>query len=347
MSVKMKKNKVKEAIENLFNGKEAKNYSDYRKRLLVFCSFFLEKSPGSYITQLLVTLAEIQELLYSPEKERSIKKVLRLCNLTFVHALLIKKYWENDLKILTQRKFFGVYYHSLMIHAREQYRILSGRTANTEREEAMFTDIKNFANETSNHQSENIISNAVIRYQAKRKLEGVTSITNTASYVNRLYEPISKEHKNTTIPFAWITQFSSEYQTHLECISDYLLDKVNWWEETKTCVMFYDVDNCRNEESTLQLHHFRSSKLENEMDMLQQCWDKCTTVYRSSIPAKSIKHFDENRTKINTRLTTLKCFNNDMVTPDSPLKSRSSDTSVTAHKIAAQSNDTRTLTLLC
>ena len=196
---------------------------------------------------------------------------------------------------------------------------------------------------TSNHQPENIISNAVIRYQAKRKLEGVTSITNTTSYVNRLYEPISKVHKNTTIPFAWITQFSSEYQTHLECISDYLLDKVSWWEETKTGVMFCDVDNCRNEENTLQLHHFRSSTLKNEMDMLQQCWDKCTTVYRSSIPAKSTKHFDENGTKINTRLTTLKYFNNDMVTSDSPLKSRSSDTSVTAHEITAQSNDSRTL----
>ena len=67
------------------------------------------------------------------------------------------------------------------------------------------------------------------------------------------------------------------------------------------------------------------------MDMLQQCWDKSTTVYRSSTAAKSIKHFDENGTKINTRLTTLKYFNNDMVTSDSPLKSRSSHTSVTAH----------------
>ena len=181
----------------------------------------------------------MQELLYSPEKERIIKNILRLYNLTFVHALLIKQYWENDLKILTQRKFFGVYDHSLMIHAREQYRIVSGRTANTEREEAMFTNIKTFANETSNHQPENIISNAVIRYQAKRKLEGVASITSTASYVNRLYEPISKAHKNVTIHFAWITQYSSEYQTHLACISDCLLDKVSWWEENKAATYSY------------------------------------------------------------------------------------------------------------
>ena len=153
----------------------------------------------------------------------------------------MKQYWENDLKILTQRKFFGVYYHSLMIHAREQYRIVSGSTANTEREEAIFTNIKKFANETSNHQPENIISNAVIRYQAKSKLEGVASITSTAGYVNRLYEPISKVHKNTTISFAWITQFSSEYQTHLAYISDYFLDKVSWWEENKTAPYSYTI----------------------------------------------------------------------------------------------------------
>ena len=176
--------------------------------MLVVYSFFLEKSPESYITQLLVTLAEIQELHYSPKKERSIKKNLRLYKLTFEHGLLINRSWENNLKILIRRRFFGVYYHSLMIHAREQYRIVSGRTPNTEHGEA----IKKFANETSNHQPETLISNAAIRYQAKRKLEGVASITKTASYVRRLYEPIPNVHKNTTIPFAWITQFSFEYQ---------------------------------------------------------------------------------------------------------------------------------------
>ena len=47
----------------------------------------------------------------------------------------------------------------------------------------------------------------------------------------------------------------------------------------------------------------------------------------------------------NTRLTTLKCFNNDMVTSHSPLKSKSSDTWVTAHEITAQFNDSRTLNI--
>lgn len=102
MSVKMKNTK-------------SKSSSNYLKGLFAVCSFSLEKSPESYITQL---LAVIQELLYSTEKERSIKKVLLLYNLTFVHVLLIEKYWENDLKILNE-SFLGVYYHSLMIHARK------------------------------------------------------------------------------------------------------------------------------------------------------------------------------------------------------------------------------------
>ena len=48
----------------------------------------------------------------------------------------------NKLKNLTERKMFRVYCHSLTIHAHQQYRIMSGRTANTEKEEAMFTTIK-------------------------------------------------------------------------------------------------------------------------------------------------------------------------------------------------------------
>ena len=100
-------------------GKRLKILQITEKACLLFVCFSWKKSPESYITQLLVTLAEIQELLYSPEKERSIKKILQLYNLTFVDALLIKNYWENDLKILIQQKFFGVYYYSLMIHAHE------------------------------------------------------------------------------------------------------------------------------------------------------------------------------------------------------------------------------------
>ena len=71
-------------------------------------------------------------------------------------------------RILQNETFSG---SSLIVHACQQYCIISGRTANTEKEEAMFTTIKNNTNLTSNHHPDNIISNVIIRYQAKKKLE--------------------------------------------------------------------------------------------------------------------------------------------------------------------------------
>ena len=56
-------------------------------------------------------------------------------------------------------------------HARQQYRIISGCTANSEKEEAMFTTINNSTKLTSNHHPDNVFSNVMLLlYQAKEKL---------------------------------------------------------------------------------------------------------------------------------------------------------------------------------
>ena len=54
-----------------------------------------------------MTLAEIQEILYSPEKERNVVKVLQLHNIAFKHAMLLKIHFVNKLKKLAGRKFLG------------------------------------------------------------------------------------------------------------------------------------------------------------------------------------------------------------------------------------------------
>ena len=71
----------------------------------------------------------------------------------FCTCIANQKVLGKRLKVLTPRKFFGVYYHSAMIHAHRS--IVSGHNVNTEHEEAILRDIKKFANKTSNHQSEN------------------------------------------------------------------------------------------------------------------------------------------------------------------------------------------------
>ena len=103
---KADKSLVTKAIERSFDGKEAKNSDDHRKSLLLLCSFFNEKFTNSYLTETLMTLIETQEI-YSPEKERNAVKVLRLHNITFKHAMLLKVRFANKLKKLPERKFSG------------------------------------------------------------------------------------------------------------------------------------------------------------------------------------------------------------------------------------------------
>ena len=65
--------------------------------------------------------------------------------------MLLNIHLNGKLKSETERKIFGIYYHSLMRHSPEQYRLFSGHSSNIEKEEAQFNALKTFTNLTSNH----------------------------------------------------------------------------------------------------------------------------------------------------------------------------------------------------
>ena len=119
-----------------------KNGSDYRKRLLYVYTWLIEFLSNYFVTTLFVTLSETKEIAYSSDDERSPQRLLQMTNLIFQHALIIHIYIRDDLVSLTPRKCFGVYLHAIMKHAGLRYRIVSSRSANTEKEEVMFTSIK-------------------------------------------------------------------------------------------------------------------------------------------------------------------------------------------------------------
>ena len=135
-------------------------------------------------------LSEIQEILYLPDDERNVINILRLINLTFIHSMIISIYLKGKtLKNLTERKMFGIYYHSLIRHAPEQFRLFSGRSSNTEKEEATFSTIKKNTNAASNHHPDNVITNAIIRNQARDILNnGQTLSTTKESDLYKLYQ---------------------------------------------------------------------------------------------------------------------------------------------------------------
>ena len=285
---KRKKAEVKNIIDFSFNGVEAKNASNYRASLLIVSNWFNENLPSHNICKILTTLSEIQEILYGNNEKRSVTKVYRLGNLTFIHALCIKILTKNATLKNTERKFFGSYYHSLISHATLQYHLFSGRSINTEKEEAMFQFIKTSTKLTSNHHPGNVISNSIIRYQAKKMLlEGERVNPSNETVFETLYKPIQLNLSNTVISFDWIERYSMPYQKLLERQADYLLQGGVWWKEGDNGVEFHDHDEPENVRK--RLHHFRSSTLKDEFIYLQNCWTECLKMKNMLIPAAKLR----------------------------------------------------------
>ena len=88
-------------------------------------------------------------------------------------------------------------------------RVISGRTSNTESEEATFKSLKTFTNRTSNHHPDHIVLNVLIRRQAKEafKPHRLKNFKEEKVFKN-LYLSIKKKMlSNTVIPFIWIEKY--------------------------------------------------------------------------------------------------------------------------------------------
>ena len=206
------KKSLKEVIQNSFNGKEAKNFSNYRNSLSVVCVWLIKQYPKHFVIEIFTTLVEIQEFSYATEEQRNQVSILQLQNVCFQHAMVLKLHIQGQLKSLTSCKFLGSYYHSFIKHAPKQHHIVSGRTSNTEKEEATFNSIKVATSLASNHHPNNVIANALIRLQAKDALNENQTTPERESKITKMYEFIKRNFKNTVISFHWIKKYKCQYQ---------------------------------------------------------------------------------------------------------------------------------------
>ena len=240
------------AVESSFAGKDAKRDVDYRKSLIDLC-VMLKAKISTNIYNILLQLSEIQAIVYLNEKDRTPTKILRLYNITFIHATAIHESLRNT-KSVTKRKLFGQYYHSLVNHAPEVYRLTSLSSINAEDEERAFTFLKSISTATSNHHPDNVIQNAFIRLQVRDVFVSAASskAKKQKSIVSKNANQIVNAGK-TTIALKWIISNPFLYQMHLERIADFLLIE-GVWKETANGIEFNDY----NEDCLESLkHHFR------------------------------------------------------------------------------------------
>ena len=143
----------KQFITASHNGKKAKKGGDHRESLVYVCKWLMNALPDHFSTTIFLSMLKIQEILYSPDRNRDCILIFCLYLRTFVFSMMIKIHLQGKLKTITESKFFGTFYHSLTRHAAEQDRLFSGCSTYTEKEEATFNRIKVYTNLTSNHQS--------------------------------------------------------------------------------------------------------------------------------------------------------------------------------------------------
>ena len=211
---------------------------------------------------------------------------------------------------LTSRKFSGSYYHSLIKHAPEQYRLFSGRTSNTEKEEATFKSVKMFTNLSSNHHANNVLINALIRLQCRESLNN-TQLKQESRLTN-LYSEIKKCSKKTLFSFQWMEKYKRQYECFLKSIADYLVDEGTWWRETTEGVEFCDIGEAP-ENTSMIVSHFRSTTIKQQFTHVSNCWAQAMMEKNTKISAQSIENINTNNREL---LTTLRYFSDITTPPD-------------------------------
>ena len=91
------------------------------------------------LSELLNCLAEITNIAYSYDDYCTRAQILILYNTTFKIGVLLKEIVNSNIKSLnmTHRKFYGIYYHDVIVHAPDAYRVVRLRSLLAENDECI------------------------------------------------------------------------------------------------------------------------------------------------------------------------------------------------------------------
>ena len=101
------------------------------------------------------------------------------------------------------------------------------------------------------------------------------------------------ELDNTILLKSDLDKYAGDWVAHLQLISDFLKPGEGvWWKEVDGSIEFFDgPDEPSFRAKGPKLHHFRSTSIPNEQELLDACWNKCL-VEEVKIPATKLR--DDN-----------------------------------------------------
>ena len=133
--------------------------------------------------------------------------------MTFCHVVAVQKVFTTT-EVLTHRKLYGMYYHSITCHAPFTSRLISLSSVDTEEEEREFSTINSISKTTSNGHSEHIIPNCIVRAQAERNFKTTKSSFLEQQSKIRKFASNLPQFPDTVIPYELLDK--KLFQAHLE-----------------------------------------------------------------------------------------------------------------------------------
>ena len=196
------------------------------------------KNAPEKVQGLVDTMAEICLLLYMVEEDRTPKAVLRLYNTSFRHALFCTDVLYPT-KHLSNGVMFGLYYHSLLLHAAEETRLVSGYTRLAENEERQFKHLRELATCTNRH-PEDVARQLFERLQLKQATSSNNNFVKENNRIEKKANELTFLNNDTEFTDNFIENHQQAMQAHLQRIADYLLPGEGvWWSETVTEFVFW------------------------------------------------------------------------------------------------------------
>ena len=276
-------------IQSTVLNKASLRASDYRKAVILMYQSLRHCSTGKNdITELFRTAAEISEVLYARPRKRTPRAVLRLHNLVYVHARLCTTLFAQSPRM---RRIFGQYFHSITCHSPLVYRIVSLRLVNTEMQERMFGQAKQITKATSSLNPNHIGTNILIRVREEAKVCHLNPLASEEGVISKLAQVLGTA-PNTVISKSWLKSTASQYQSHLERISDFLLPGPGiWWRHADNGIEFLDsASSPDHHQEGPNIHHYRSATLADiDLHLCQKWEESCSG--QIELPAKHIRHY--------------------------------------------------------
>ena len=151
-------------IRSAVLSKDTLRASDYRKAIILIYTRIKDIQCNEQLVQLFCTAMEICQICYAREHERTPRAILRLHNITFLHAYLCTKLFSSP-RTVTRRKIFGRYFHAIVTHIPI---IACSRSLNAEKQERIFGQSKQITKATSSSHPDHVILNTIQRLQVEQ-----------------------------------------------------------------------------------------------------------------------------------------------------------------------------------